>query len=127
MPEGQRATSPRALAGGRRPKRSVASIAQISVCADTRGYGVSWVRKSPHPDASRPTCPQRGEVKESPEVFIQREPINFRQPLEVAQRHALVDRVHGLPDEAELDHRAILRDEARVGGAAERIEIGAPS
>ncbi len=33
-------------------------------------------------------------------------------------RHALVDGVHGRADQAELDHRAIVLDEARVRGAA---------
>src|SRR5690349_2689285 len=37
LPEGYRATSPRALAGGHRPKRSVASIAHFAQWADTRG------------------------------------------------------------------------------------------
>src|SRR5260370_36192593 len=37
LPEGYRATSPRALAGGHRPKRSVASIAHFAQWVDTRG------------------------------------------------------------------------------------------
>src|ERR1700676_2227424 len=37
LPEGYRATSPRALAGGHRRKRSVASIAHFARYADTRG------------------------------------------------------------------------------------------
>src|ERR1700748_551352 len=37
LPRGYRATSPRALAGGHRPKRSVASIAHFAQWADTKG------------------------------------------------------------------------------------------
>src|SRR5262249_21981888 len=50
-------TSPRALAGGHRPKRSVASIAQNGSRADTRGLYprakmliLSKLRETPHPD-----------------------------------------------------------------------------
>ncbi|GCC48855.1 hypothetical protein chiPu_0033194, partial [Chiloscyllium punctatum] len=36
---------------------------------------------------------------------------------------ALVDLVHGLADQAEFDHRAVARDEARVRGAARGREL----
>src|ERR1043166_7482873 len=38
-------------------------------------------------------------------------------------RHVLVDLMHGLADEAELEHRAIILDEARVRGAARGGEL----
>src|ERR1700733_4918906 len=50
LPEGYRATSPRALAGGHRPKRSVASIAHFAQWADTRG--LSPQIETPHPARS---------------------------------------------------------------------------
>src|ERR1700733_1648199 len=51
LPEGYRATSPRALAGGHRPKRSVASIAHFARYADTRGYGLT-IDRNPSPQPS---------------------------------------------------------------------------
>src|SRR5260370_19588117 len=69
LPEGYRATSPRALAGGHRPKRSVASIAHFAQWVDTRGCLSKFDRREcaespPHPDRkSDPTSPRkRGEV-----------------------------------------------------------------
>ena len=50
--------------------------------------------------------------------------IDPRQRLEIGDRHALVDLVHGLADQAELDHRAVVLDEARVRGAAGGRELG---
>ena len=44
--------------------------------------------------------------------------INCRQGGEIGDRHALVDGMHGLADQAEFHHRAILRDEARIGCTA---------
>ena len=41
------------------------------------------------------------------------------QPLDVGDRHMLVRLVHGGADQAELDHGAIAREEARVRRAAE--------
>jgi acetylornithine deacetylase/succinyl-diaminopimelate desuccinylase-like protein len=35
-------------------------------------------------------------------------PVDRREPVEIGHRHALVDLVHGPPDEAELDHRAFV-------------------
>src|SRR5260370_18337549 len=54
LPEGYRATSPRALAGGHRPKRSVASIAHFAQWVDTRGCLRKFERRgyaerAPHP------------------------------------------------------------------------------
>ena len=44
------------------------------------------------------------------------------QALDVGDRHVLVGLVHGGADQAELDHRAVGREEARVGGAARGAE-----
>ena len=52
------------------------------------------------------------------EIAVDNRPINRGQRAQVGDRHALVDLVHGLPDQAEFHHRAIGGDEARVGGAA---------
>ena len=45
-------------------------------------------------------------------------PIDRRQRDEVGDRRAFVDLMHGLPDQAEFEHRAIILDEARVRRAA---------
>src|ERR1700739_4642050 len=66
LPEGYRATSPRALAGGHRPTRSVASIAHFVQWADTRGNHEhsSWSVPPHPPRESAATSPRRrGEVK----------------------------------------------------------------
>ncbi len=44
--------------------------------------------------------------------------VDRRKLGEVGERHALVDLVHGVADEAELDHRADALEEARIRGAA---------
>jgi hypothetical protein len=51
-------------------------------------------------------------------IPIENPAIDPRQLLQIRDRRALVDLVHGLADQAELDHRAIAGDEARVRGAA---------
>ena len=45
-------------------------------------------------------------------------PVDRGQRGEVGERHPLVDLVHGVADEAELDHRADVLEEARVRRAA---------
>src|ERR1019366_4226212 len=52
------------------------------------------------------------------EIFVDDIPINRRQRAQIGDRDALVDGVHGLPDQAEFHHRAMGGDEARIGGAA---------
>src|SRR5664280_3409516 len=52
------------------------------------------------------------------EIFVGDIPINRRQRAQIGDRDALVDGVHGLPDQAEFHHRAMGGDEARIGGAA---------
>jgi hypothetical protein len=54
----------------------------------------------------------------SPKIPLQYPAIDFRQFLKVGDRRALVDLVHGLAHQAELDHRTIARDKARIRGAA---------
>src|SRR4029077_1091252 len=46
---------------------------------------------------------------------------------EIGEIDALVDLVHGLPDEAELGDRAIGLDEPGIRGAAARAEFRQPS
>src|SRR5258707_9265495 len=62
----------------------------------------------------------------STEVALQDATVDRRQRLKIGDRHALVDLMHGLPEEAELDHRAIILDEARVRSAAGGRERGPP-
>src|SRR5665647_1719365 len=52
------------------------------------------------------------------EIFVDDIPINRRQRAQIGDRDALVDGMHGLPDQAEFHHRAMGGDEARIGGAA---------
>src|SRR3569623_20380 len=61
------------------------------------------------------------------DIAIQYAAIDFRQRLNVGDRRALVDLVHGLADEAELEHWAIIDDEARVRRAAAGVELRAAS
>src|ERR1700682_4101472 len=74
--------------------------------------------------AVRPLTPtlsprERGEGEErSSEIAIQHAAIDSCQFLQIGNRRTLVDLVHGLADQAELDHRAIAGDEARIRGAA---------
>ncbi len=56
--------------------------------------------------------------RSSTEIPIQNRPVDGGEGGEVGHRRALVDLVHGLPDQPELEHRTIILDEARVGGAA---------
>ena len=49
---------------------------------------------------------------------VEEAPVDCRQPLEVVDRHSLVDLMQRVADEAELDDRADVFHEARVGRAA---------
>src|SRR5215475_4852773 len=62
-------------------------------------------------------------MRGSPEIPLQHPAIDLRQLLQVCDRRALVDLMHGLADQSELDHRAIVRDEARIRGAARGREL----
>src|SRR5215472_744650 len=50
--------------------------------------------------------------------------VEARQRAQIRFRDVLVDPVHGAADEAELDHRAELADEAGVRGAAGGGKLG---
>ena len=52
------------------------------------------------------------------EIPVDDLPVDRRQRAQIGDRHALVHLVHGLADQAEFHHRAMMRDEARIGGAA---------
>ena len=58
------------------------------------------------------------------EIPVQHAAIDRGELFQIGHRRALVDLVHGLADQAEFDHRAIIRDEARVRGAAAGVEFG---
>src|SRR5580692_8310048 len=58
-----------------------------------------------------------------PEIPVQNPAVNLRQLLEISDRRALVDLVHGLADQAELDHGAVVGDEAGIRGAAARTQF----
>src|SRR6476661_6482326 len=66
---------------------------------------------------SQPHKSGRGR-RTSPKIAVQDAAINSCQLLQIGDRRALVDLVHGLADQAKLDHRTIARDKARVRGAA---------
>src|SRR5476649_2531858 len=57
------------------------------------------------------------------EITVEHRLEDARQHLEVGDRTLLVDLVHALADQAELEHRAVVADEARVGGAAGGREL----
>src|SRR5690554_2549630 len=59
-----------------------------------------------------------GGMTVSAEPVFQEALVDARQRLEVVERHALVHHVHGPAHQPELDDRAVVLDEARVGRAA---------
>src|SRR6266568_4193386 len=61
------------------------------------------------------------------EEAFEEEPVDAGEPAEVGDRHTLVDLVHGIADEAELDHRADRFEEARIGSAAPGRQVRNPS
>src|ERR1700750_2814041 len=61
---------------------------------------------------------EAGFRRRLPKISVEHAAVNLRQLLQVRDRRAFVDLVHGLAHQAELDHRAMAGDEARVGGAA---------
>ncbi len=61
------------------------------------------------------TWSKRGEGEDtSGEIPLQYPAIDLGQPLQIGDSGAFVDLVHGLADQAELDHRAVARDEACI-------------
>ena len=65
-----------------------------------------------------PRCPARSAAR--------RRAIDRRQRPQLGDRHALIGLVHRLPDQPELRHRAVARDEPRIGGAAAGIQLRRP-
>src|SRR5579864_7301354 len=57
------------------------------------------------------------------EIPIENAPVDRGERCKVDGRNAFVDLVHGLVDEAELDHWAIILDETRVRRAAGGREL----
>ena len=49
------------------------------------------------------------------EKFCQKLAIDFRQRLKIRQGNPLIDLMHGLADEAKLNHRADVFNEAGIG------------
>src|SRR5262249_41596828 len=60
----------------------------------------------------------------SAEIALENPPIDRGQGREVGHAGALVDLMHGGAHEPELEHRAIVLDEARVRGAAGGRQLG---
>src|SRR5262249_8631069 len=60
----------------------------------------------------------------SSERSIEDRAIDRRQGCEIGDGGALVDLMHGLPDQAELEHRAIVLDESGIRGAAGGRKLG---
>src|SRR5262245_14925720 len=58
------------------------------------------------------------------EVAVEHGLVDPHQRLEVADRTLFVDLVHGLADQAELQHRTVAADEARVRRAASGRKLG---
>ena len=61
------------------------------------------------------------------EPFLEEALVDVGQRLEVGERDALVDHVHGLADQSELHDRAVILDEARIGGAAGGRQLRRPA
>ena len=74
----------------------------------------------------RPDSPRSREAGEVCEIALERALVDPRQRFEIVERDPLVDRVDGGVDEAELDHRAGVLDEARVGRAAAGRKLRPP-
>jgi hypothetical protein len=54
----------------------------------------------------------------SAEISFQNIPVDLRQRLEIGERDAFVNHVHGRADETKFDDRTLGADEARIGRAA---------
>jgi hypothetical protein len=65
------------------------------------------------------TVPCRTHARQrSPKIPLQYPAVDPGQFLKIGDRRALVDLVHGLADQAELDHGTITRYKACIRGAA---------
>src|SRR5580704_17495715 len=65
--------------------------------------------------STSPRAAGRGK-DDSPKLLLDDPPVHRRQRDQIGERRAFVDAVHGLPDQAEFQHRAIILDEARIRG-----------
>src|SRR5579859_5803732 len=75
-------------------------------------------RATPRGHGARAPLPT---LRASPEIAVENAAVDRG---EISGRNPLVDFVHGGVHEAELDHRAIVLDEARIRGAARGRELG---
>src|SRR6185437_4536060 len=82
-----------------------------SACRCGRGARAASCRKARGP--ARP-----GRASAFREIKLERGAINLGERGEIGDRRALIDLVHGQPDKAKLGDRAVMMDEARIGGAA---------
>src|SRR5271155_3240566 len=73
---------------------------------------------------TRPGMTTENLVAQSAKILVDNAPVDRRQGDEVRDRHAFIDLMHGLPDQAEFQHGAVILDEACVGGAAGGRELG---
>ena len=87
--------------------------------------GESGVSSSP-PGTPRPVEGNAEEGSSEPdegppgsgEIVAQDAGVDALQLMDLRDLHPLVDLMHGLADQAEFDHRAMILDEARIRGAA---------
>ena len=118
-----RAASARAPTSGKRDQRRQAGQERLRACRRTaRGRRPGRARARTMPSRMLPRVgagPRRPLMPGTPRGWRDRS----RQVAQFGDRHALVGLVHGGADQAELRHRAVARDEARVGGAAAGVEL----
>ena len=138
-----RRAQPRRLRPGRAAGRALSGAGGLLRQADlsaswprsypARGGALRPVRRdlrdlsprAPRDVLDRPPSRTMTRARDSRKIPVQHPAIDLRQLLQIGHRRALVDLVHGLADQAELDHRAIARDEARIRGAAAGAQIPA--
>src|SRR4030095_16388247 len=80
-----------------------------------RGAARSSCRTASAPCVPRVISPRLSTAGPSGcEVAVEHRFVDARQRLEIGDRALLVDLVHGLPDQSELEYRAVWPDEPRV-------------
>src|SRR4051812_39906151 len=74
------------------------------------------------PAARRRSAESWRHADRSCEETLEKAAVDRRQAADVGDRGALVHLVHRAADEAELDHRRVVVDKARIGRTAGRAE-----
>src|SRR5580704_3992655 len=103
------------------PRRSPPATAPPAA-RSRRRMGFIWCGWSIEACVSLSPLAGRGE-DDSPEILLDDPPIHRGERDQIGDRGAFVDAVHGLADQAEFQHRAIILDEACVRGAAGGREL----